>query len=497
MQTFRARERAVDGDFGVQTLEARQLLATFATADFFPMNIGDQWNYSGTINAEPMTATTTVARGPATGVPTMRVRTVFDLDQSTDQFVDARFFANNATGFRLVKRNVTEPTLTDFQTIQGSGARYLPPTFDEGATYEFTRNFSGVLSDRGAYTGNFSGSVVVDEIDNITTSAGTFEAIRVRVLGTINQNGASGWTATGTVSESRWLARGVGTVRIDYADIIEYSDSTGHAFRFNMGLTSTNRLNDTAGLEVRGNGIVISYGDSTPTLLDGTNFGPVDVNAGSRVQVFRVRNNSTQAITLGGPNGRVSITGLDAEDFMVARQPPRVIQPGGEVGFRVRFNPSARGLQFATVTLATVNNSDRPYTFNIRGNGVFTGTIAVAGLNNVAIANGAAAGRPNDGTRFGVVDAAGDSSVSRTFIIRNTGAGGLTLGDSRVTVSGDGAADFSITTFPSFTIGRNQTSSFIVTFNPTLIGSRKATVSIFSNDASTPVFTFTVAGTGV
>jgi hypothetical protein len=485
-------------DLICESLEPRQLLAAHASSDYFPINVGDQWRYSGTVNAEPMTAVTTVANGPATGVPTKRMRTVFRLDDNSAQFVDARFYANNATGFRLVKRNLTEPTSVLSQAYQGSGVKYLPPNFEDGNTFSVSRSFSGTSTERGAFTGQFAGDVFVDGVESITTQGGTFEAVKVRIVGTFSENGSEGWTASGTIAESRWLAKGIGTIRVDYADTIEYNDATGHAFRFNMGLTGSNRINDLANAEVTGNSVVINYGDTTPGFEDGTNFGPVDVNGGTKEEVFRIRNTSDTAITLdNGTNGRISIVGVNAEDFTISRQPPRVIQPGAEVGFRVLFNPSARGLRFATVSIATSNNTVRPFTFNIRGNGVFVGTIGVTGLNDVAITSGANAGRPNDGTRFGTVEEAGSSSVQRTFVIRNTGAGVLTLGSPRITIDGDGAGDFTIQTLPRATIARNSTSSFIIKFDPSVIGSRKAVVSIFSNDSVTPVFTFTVAGTGV
>jgi hypothetical protein len=102
----------------------------------------------------------------------------------------------------------------------------------------------------------------------------------------------------------------------------------------------------------------------------------------------------------------------------------------------------------------------------------------------------------DDETDFGVV-AEMNTVAKREFTIRNLGIGNLDLtGAPLVTVSGDHAADFTISQDPNTPVAPDADTQFEVTFDPGALGLRSATISIANNDEDENPFTFGVQGTG-
>lgn len=85
-----------------------------------------------------------------------------------------------------------------------------------------------------------------------------------------------------------------------------------------------------------------------------------------------------------------------------------------------------------------------------------------------------------------------------TFIIGNTGTAPLSLtGTPLVDVTGTNASDFTVTTQPSIsTISLASTTSFVVTFSPSAVGTRTAVLTILNNDTDEATFTVNITGTG-
>lgn len=277
-----------------------------------------------------------------------------------------------------------------------------------------------------------------------------FISLRISSV-TLIENGSTGWTATGVITESRWVVRGLGAVRIDFASAIDYSDQSDHALRYNLGLTAASRLGPAAGVIILGRGNVIPYGDSTPGTPDGTNFNGIDVDGGLKTRVFVIRNTSNQPLTLApGSNGFITLTGANADDFVVVRQPATTIAPGASTPFSVRFDPSALGFRYATGSFAAASSPNTPFHFDIRGAGVHLGRITVAGGGSpTIITNGAITPIFANGTRFEATSASGSASVTHTFIISNSGPGALVLnGTPRIAISGTNASAFQITMLP-------------------------------------------------
>jgi hypothetical protein len=116
-------------------------------------------------------------------------------------------------------------------------------------------------------------------------------------------------------------------------------------------------------------------------------------------------------------------------------------------------------------------------------------------LGNGAIINDGGAGTPavNNLTNFGSTNELG-GTITKSFVIRNVAAGNLNIG--AFTFAGANPADFTLTRVPAATIPNGQSTTFEVTFNPSAIGVRTATISFVNNDANENPFNFNLSGTG-
>lgn len=136
---------------------------------------------------------------------------------------------------------------------------------------------------------------------------------------------------------------------------------------------------------------------------------------------------------------------------------------------------SAQGVTFTTAALPAPE-------IDIKGNGA-------------SITNGDTTPSTADDTDFG---SAGITSgtVEKTFTICNTGTAALTLSGTPV-INGTNASDFTVSTAPASSVAAGASTDFTITFNPSAVGTRTATVSIASNDSDEGTYTFSIQGTGV
>lgn len=113
--------------------------------------------------------------------------------------------------------------------------------------------------------------------------------------------------------------------------------------------------------------------------------------------------------------------------------------------------------------------------------------------NSVSIPDGNTTPLLTDWTDFG--SSAVGSGTTRTFRIFNTGTTNLTIG--ALTFTGTNAADFAVTTAPSATVASGSSTTFVITFTPSAIGIRTATLNIVNNDSDENPYNFSIQGTGI
>lgn len=85
----------------------------------------------------------------------------------------------------------------------------------------------------------------------------------------------------------------------------------------------------------------------------------------------------------------------------------------------------------------------------------------------------------------------GSTSTPEIFTIENTGNADLTIGT--IALSGTDAGEFTVSQAGSPTVTQGDNTTFTVSFSPTSLGSKTATVTIPNNDEE---YTFTVTGNG-
>jgi hypothetical protein len=123
------------------------------------------------------------------------------------------------------------------------------------------------------------------------------------------------------------------------------------------------------GIIVLGNGVTVPAGDTTPSAVDGTQFGAIN-RGGQQSRTFTITNSGLGSLVLSG-DPLVIVEGAQASDFTVTTLPVSPVPPGGSAAFSIRFAPAASGTRDATVVLT--NNAGAPYQFAIQGIGMGAG----------------------------------------------------------------------------------------------------------------------------
>lgn len=115
--------------------------------------------------------------------------------------------------------------------------------------------------------------------------------------------------------------------------------------------------------------VVIANNDLTPDTADGTDFGDREIAAGALSRTFEIRADGFGASIFGAD--AVSLTGSGA--FSVSDPLPLQANPDGfgeaQATFDISFDPSAAGLQTATVTVNSNIPGMDPQVFAIQGTG--------------------------------------------------------------------------------------------------------------------------------
>lgn len=198
----------------------------------------------------------------------------------------------------------------------------------------------------------------------------------------------------------------------------------------------------------------ILNGDITPSLLDFTDFGNVNIGS-TQNNTFILRNmgvggtNASRRITFANPS--VVISGVNAAQFSVVSGP----NPGNTLNglgatfspdLVIRFTPAAPiGVKNAIITVRYTNNGGTlTYVYAIRGNAVSLPEMDVQGNAN-SIVDGDITPSIVDFTDYGTTSVG--VSVTKTYFVHNTGVANLNLG--AITFSGANPGDFSVTTAPA------------------------------------------------
>ncbi len=119
----------------------------------------------------------------------------------------------------------------------------------------------------------------------------------------------------------------------------------------------------------------------------------------------------------------------------------------------------------------------------------------ITGNNNLII-DGTTTTTGSNGTSFGSFDI-NSGAAQKVFVITNKGSSDLSLNGMPNPISITGDAEFSIFAQPSSTtLSSDESTTFIVAYDPTAIESNTATISVSMNDTSKSPYTFAISGDG-
>ncbi len=304
------------------------------------------------------------------------------------------------------------------------------------------------------------------------SSRGAFSKLTITALscGAATASGTSGtvgqvtWNGTGTCS-LRARAR-FNSIAIELAADLEHL-SNGYQ------LTNARLTTLDPEIEVTGNSQDIQSGDNTPRTEDNTDYGQVVIGT-STLKTFKVSNTGSSSLSVRATINPVSPA--TARNFNINGSPSFVVPPNGSRDVTIDIRPDKAGVVRGTVSLATNDPDENPFTFTIQGTGVLPPTTTtITGVNppspttvgqdytvSVKVApSGSATGTPS-GT-VTVSDGSGGRTCTATLNAQ---------GEGSCTISGAPAGNYNLTAMYSgdsqFAGGTSAQRAHEVITKPTL-----------------------------
>jgi uncharacterized membrane protein len=307
-------------------------------------------------------------------------------------------------------------------------------------------------------------------------NAGEFEVLTQPPVNTIAVGGNTTFTLQFTPTT-------IGTASATVSFATNDPTLTG-PFNFAIGGLA---INPHAQITVTAGGQAITNGSTTPDAANGTAFVSTVVGNSTSV-TYSIADSSTTSLTLG----TVSISGPNAGEFIVTKQPNSTVAPHGSTTFTVQFKPTTIGNASATVSFSENDPSQvSPFTFAISGVATNKQPQITVTAGGQMIPDGSNTFSLQNGTAF-IATVVGNST-SVTYSIANSGSGPLTLGT--VSISGTNAGDFNVTKQPGASVAVGGSTTFTVQFKPTTSGTLLATVNFSENDPNqASPFTFDIGG---
>ncbi len=258
---------------------------------------------------------------------------------------------------------------------------------------------------------------------------------------------------------------------------ISFSTNDPGANPFNFRITGT-VIAAPETVVYYGGGYLVSDGDTTPEVINGTDFGLVALGPAVS-HTFAVHNNGNATLTLGAltvPTGFFLTEGLASS-----------IAPGSSDTFTIQVDTATTGTKNGTISFTT-NDPDRTlYDFLIDATVIIPPEITVS-YDGIVIADGDVTPSTTDGTDFGSV-VEDSPPVVRVFTVRNDGGSPLTLGG--VTVPSSYALTDGL--LPSLPPGMSDT--FTVVLNTGAPVTRTGSIWFSTGDSDENPFDFVIRGT--
>ena len=223
-----------------------------------------------------------------------------------------------------------------------------------------------------------------------------------------------------------------------------------------------------AEINVIGKGVTIVDGDTTPSAIDDTFFGMTPPNTVVS-RTFTVTNEGTSILYLGTPSLGPG-TGFRLGGNRLVKR----LEPGQSDTFNVELVSATPGTYTRQIAIYNSDSNESPYNFAIKGY-VGVPEIDVTG-NGTSIVDGDTTPRAADDTDFG--DDPVNTTVSRTFTVRNTGTGTLYLGTAYVVGTGFRRGSDVLKSY----LEPGESDTFNVLFSSAAFGTFAGEVILYNSD---------------
>ena len=199
-------------------------------------------------------------------------------------------------------------------------------------------------------------------------------------------------------------------------------------------------------------------------------------------RVFTIKNPGTYPLT----NLAILIDGTHSADFTLTVAPATSVPAGGSTTFTITFKPSALGVRDAAIHIASnVTGAKNPFDIALTGTGI---------QPDISVEQPAATILTDGASTSSFTNTVVNATSINTFTIRNLGS--ATLSGISITKDGPNSAEFTVGTVTT-SVGVNSSTTFTVTFKPSAVGLREATIRIASNDPDENPFDIALSGTGI
>ena len=212
-------------------------------------------------------------------------------------------------------------------------------------------------------------------------------------------------------------------------------------------------------------------------------FGNISVGASSSPVTFTISNTGDADLYV---TNVIPINGDTSQFDIITPSVPCSLSPMESTIFTITFNPTISGSMYAEVQIVNDDPDESPYIFSVSGYGepLPASEIEVK-QGSTYLPNGTGA------YNFGYIEVI-TTSLPITFTIVNNGSTDLTIYD----ISSN-PGDFTVNKpLMPVTVVAGSNDTFTVTFEPSSVGNRSATITIDNDDLDENPYTFTVTGYG-
>jgi M6 family metalloprotease-like protein len=212
-------------------------------------------------------------------------------------------------------------------------------------------------------------------------------------------------------------------------------------------------------------------------------FPEIPYGSSSKARTITIRNVGKAALT----GLRVKTSGPGSMHFKTLDPGAANLKPGQTTTFDVAFTPGEPGLQQAVVHILSNDMEVPAFAISLEGTALGLPKIAVSQPHDVRLKDG------KSEVGFGGATVKSESKI-RKFTITNLGSADLK--NIEINKSGPQRGDFKVGKPDKTTLIPGDSTSFEVTFTPGALKSRKARISIGSNDQQSGAFNIELSGQG-